>query len=112
MATINLPCPACEHEGLNLFYEQAKVPLNSMLLLKTAEEAKGFPTGALRVAVCPECGFVTNTAFDPGSAEYSVRYEASQAYSPRFNEFATGLAQRWIDKHDIHNKVVLEIGCD
>ncbi|HVC26494.1 MAG TPA: class I SAM-dependent methyltransferase, partial [Acidimicrobiales bacterium] len=44
-------------------------------------------------------------------AEYSDRYEETQGFSPRFREFATELATRWIDRYEIRGRRVLEIGC-
>ena len=107
-----LPCAACGGSDLAVFYNQSNIPMNSMLLLDDARAAREFPRGALELARCATCGFITNVAYDIGSSEYSQRYEASQAYSPVFNAFADGLAQRWVDTHNIHNKTVLEIGCD
>jgi SAM-dependent methyltransferase len=105
-------CPACGAPGLDVFYEQDGIPLNSMLLLDDADDARRFPTGRMRLALCHRCGFVCNAAFEPGLAEYSGRYEASQAYSARFQAFATELATRWIERHDLRGRTVLEIGCD
>ncbi|MGE0880623.1 MAG: class I SAM-dependent methyltransferase [Acidimicrobiia bacterium] len=105
-------CPACGAGDLDVFYEQDGIPVNSMLLLDDIVEAQNFPTGTMRLAWCSSCGFVCNAAYDLGLSEYSGRYEASQAYSAKFQEFAVGLATRWIDKHGIRNKTVLEIGCD
>jgi hypothetical protein len=112
MAAHAWTCPACAATATTVVHEQPGIPVNSMLLLPDGAEARDFPVGSMRLVFCDACGFCFNGDFDPALAEYSERYEASQAYSPRFNEFATGLAQRWIDKHDIHGKTVMEIGCD
>jgi SAM-dependent methyltransferase len=112
MRASELPCQACEGVNVSLFYEHANVPMNSMLLLSTEEEARTFPRGDVALGVCADCGFVSNTSYDPGSSEYSQRYESSQAFSGAFNSFARELAQGWIDRHDLRNKTVLEIGCD
>ena len=104
-------CPACGSPDLIEFHRQRDVPVNSCLLLNDRDEAASFPTGPLVLARCGECGFVTNTGFDPRLAEYSDRYEETQAFSPRFVEFARGLAQTWVDRHDLRGKSVLEIGC-
>ena len=104
-------CPACGAGDLRVFHSQDGVPSHSVLMLDSQEEALGFPRGDLRIAFCSACGFVTNTVFDVTKNAYSTSYEESQAFSPRFNAFATELAQRWIDTYDIHGKTVLEIGC-
>jgi SAM-dependent methyltransferase len=106
------PCPACGTLAGTVVQEQDGIPVNSMLLLDDVGEARRFPTASMHLVFCDACGFLFNSRFDARLAEYSGRYEASQAYSAKFNEFATGLAKRWIDTHDIRGKTVLEIGCD
>jgi hypothetical protein len=104
-------CPSCAGTSFRVFYEQHGVPSHSVLMLPTREAALGFPRGDLRLAFCRDCGFVWNVEFDPSLNAYSAQYEESQAFSPRFREFAEQLARRWIDTYDINGKTVLEIGC-
>jgi SAM-dependent methyltransferase len=63
------------------------------------------------LGMCPACGFISNVAFDPTLHEYSSKYEATQSYSPTFNVFHRNLAQRLIDRYDLHGKDIIEIGC-
>ena len=104
-------CPACGASGLKLFHTQDGMPTNSCLLVDDEVEALAFPTGSLRLVVCPSCGFISNSAFDPSLAEYSERYEETQAFSPHFQEFARGLAADWVDRHGLAGGTVVEIGC-
>jgi SAM-dependent methyltransferase len=104
-------CQACGSAGPEIFYRQDQVPANSCLLLSTREEAVGFPTGAIHLGFCQVCGFIGNVAFDPSLAEYSERYEETQAFSKHFVEFARGLAGSWVEKYDLAGKHVVEIGC-
>jgi SAM-dependent methyltransferase len=108
---IDDPCPACGERQLTVFFEEGAVPTNSCLLLDDPREASLFPRGELRIAFCDACGFVTNTAFVPGQAEYSQRYEETQGFSPRFMAFAQELAERWVRDFDLTERTVLEIGC-
>jgi hypothetical protein len=103
-------CPACGAAGLEVFYEVERVPVHSCRLVETREDALTFPTGELRLALCHACGFVTNTAFDPSLQDYSVSYEETQAFSPRFVAFMRELAERWVERYDLRGKRVLEIG--
>jgi SAM-dependent methyltransferase len=96
---------------MSVFYEVEKVPAHSVLLMRTREKALGYPTGTIRLALCENCGFVSNVAFDPALNEYSEEYEATQSYSPTFNKFNRALAQRLIDTYDLHDKTIIEIGC-
>lgn len=104
-------CQACGSGGLEVFHRQDQVPANSCLLLSSREEAIGFPTGAVHLGFCHACGFIGNVTFDPSLAEYSERYEETQAFSKHFVEFARGLAGSWVEKYDLAGKHVVEIGC-
>ncbi len=105
------PCPNCGTAGHSIFYESAEVPAHSVLLMRTREEAIGYPTGDIKLAICAHCGFISNTAFDPDLHEYSERYEATQSCSPTFSAFHRKLAENLIKRHDLHNRDILEIGC-
>lgn len=109
--TGELLCPACQSNKVRVFHEQADVPVNSCILLTTRQEAQQFPVGRIALGFCDECGFIANTAFDPGLIEYSARYEETQGFSTTFNRFHRGLAQQLIDRYNLYNKRVLEIGC-
>ncbi len=104
-------CPNCYSKGLSVFYTVSDVPVHSCLLMSSREQAVEYPTGQLQLGFCPKCGFVTNTVFDPGTNRYSAQYEETQGFSACFNAFAKSLAQKLVDKYDIHNKTILEIGC-
>ncbi|MFP5375276.1 MAG: class I SAM-dependent methyltransferase [Acidimicrobiia bacterium] len=104
-------CPSCGAGGQEAFHSQRGIPTNSCLLLPTREEALAHPRGDLELTFCPACGFVWNAAFDPALAEYSGRYEETQAFSPRFVEFSRSLAKRWVEEFGLHDRSVLEIGC-
>ncbi len=104
-------CPACERGVMREFYAVDDVPTNSCILLSTTEEARSYPTGDMRLGFCDECGFIFNCAFDLKKTEYSGRYEETQAFSGTFNKFHVNLAERLINKYDIRDKDVLEIGC-
>ncbi len=112
MISVAEECPNCGQSQVSVFYEVQKVPTNSVLLLSTQEEALNFPTGSIRLGVCHHCGFIYNIDFDLSLTEYSAKYEATQGYSPTFNKFHKKLAQDLIDKFDLHQKEIIEIGCD
>lgn len=103
-------CPSCGSRGLAIFHEQQGIPVHSCRLVSTREEAETFPRGDLRLGFCTRCGFVTNTAFDASVQDYSLAYEETQGFSPRFQEFMRDLAKRLVDRHDLHDRSLLEIG--
>jgi SAM-dependent methyltransferase len=104
-------CPACSATAIRIFHEQTNIPVNSCLLLDDRDAAQAFPRGDLVLGFCQACGFIFNTAFDKAKSEYSARYEETQGFSPRFRQFSQELASRWVGRHGLQGKTVLEIGC-
>jgi len=43
--------------------------------------------------------------------DYDQRYENSLHYSERFRSYAHALAKRWVERYDVRDKDVVEIGC-
>lgn len=106
-----MPCPSCSACDTRIFYEVADVPVNSVLLLDSAEEARRFPRGDIELAFCERCGFVFNAAFDAALVEYSSRYEETQGYSPTFQQWHQELARDLVDRYQLHDKTIVEVGC-
>lgn len=104
-------CPSCGSRGGSIFYELDQVPVHSVLLIPTRKEAIDYPKGDIKLAFCQNCGFITNIAFDPNVQEYSEIYEETQGFSPTFSKFSRRLAMDLIEKHDMRNKDIIEIGC-
>lgn len=104
-------CPNCGAGALTPFYEVRQVPVHSVQLLKTKEQALTFTRGDIRLAVCEHCGFITNSSYDPTLQDYSLEYEATQSYSPTFNAFHKRLAEGLIERYNLRHKRVIEIGC-
>ncbi|MEL7037033.1 MAG: class I SAM-dependent methyltransferase [Cyanobacteria bacterium J06592_8] len=107
----NATCPNCGHQGLSPFYEVDKVPVHSCLMLSTSKDALNFPTGDVVLGFCENCGFITNIKFDSHWSAYAPNYEDQQSFSPTFNKFALDLANRLIEKYDLRDKDIVEIGC-
>ena len=80
-------------------------------MMPSEQAALDFPCGDVVLAYCPDCGFITNTEFDPQWSAYAPNYEDQQSYSPTFNEFALGLGNHLIEKYGLHQKRIIEIGC-
>jgi len=104
-------CPSCGSAGLLPFYEVKGVPVHSCLMTTTKREALEFPCGDILLGFCKICGFISNIAYDPKFQNYSSGYEDQQCFSPTFNTFAHDLAKRLIDKYNLFNKQIVEIGC-
>lgn len=94
-----------------IFYQVQDVPVHSVLLLRTREEAVNYPKGDISLGLCSACGFMANVAFDPKLHEYSSSYESTQSHSPTFSAFARRLATLLIERYSLHGKRIIEIGC-
>jgi 2-polyprenyl-3-methyl-5-hydroxy-6-metoxy-1,4-benzoquinol methylase len=104
-------CWCCGSKELKKFYEVDNVPVHSVLCISSREEAINFRTGNIKLVFCKDCGFVFNALFDAAHSAYSEKYEATQSFSPAFNAFNEKLARTLIEKFDLHNKDIIEIGC-
>jgi len=104
-------CQSCGSRSMRVFHTEPSVPVNSCLLLSSASDARDFPRGEVRLGHCAACGFISNTAFDVANVTYAATYEETQGFSPRFRAFADELARCLIDRYDLRDKTILEIGC-
>ncbi|MGA2767350.1 MAG: methyltransferase domain-containing protein [Candidatus Bathyarchaeia archaeon] len=103
-------CSLCGSSGLWVFYEVTDVPASCNLLWRSKDEAINCPKGNIKLAFCPFCTFVTNIAVEPEKNQYGHRYDDSLFYSPHFQDFARKLAINLIQRYDLHNKSIIEIG--
>jgi SAM-dependent methyltransferase len=104
-------CPACKRETMSVFYEAQHAPVHSVMLFPTREEAVNFPQGEIALSFCTACGFISNRAFDAALQHYSTRCEETQGFSVTFNKFHRKLAERMVERYDLHGKSIIEIGC-
>ena len=111
MAATNPICPVCAGVDTSELLHQPAIPTNNAILCDDVETALGWPVGSLRLTLCRSCGFLYNADFDPRLVEYSDRIEETQAFSPHFVRYAESMALEWIDRYDIRNRTVLEVGC-
>ena len=92
------------------FYEVRNVPVNSVLLLKSREQAEAFPRGDITLTFDPVTGLISNSSFDEKLVQYTGDYEETQGFSPAFNAFHERLATDLVERFDLHGKKVVEIG--
>ena len=104
-------CKSCFSSNVTIFHRLENLPVNSCLLFDNQSDAKNYPRGELVLGFCRDCGFIGNLRFSSQLARYTEGYEEQQSFSPRFNAFAKALATRLIERHDLHNKSIVEIGC-
>jgi hypothetical protein len=108
---LKFACPNCLSTNVRPFYEVPQVPVHSCIMCKTKEDALKFPVGDVLLGFCNSCGFISNIVFDSMPQDYNPTYEDQQSFSATFNAFAKTLANRMVEKFDLHGKRVIEIGC-
>jgi len=108
---VTVPCPVCDHSSARVFWRMDGLPLRCNVLCDSREEALGTPRGDIALAACRRCAYIWNAAFEPERMAYDQAYENSLHFSPRFQAYADGLADRLIDRHNLRNKDVIEIAC-
>ena len=104
-------CTVCESGDIFTFIDIPRVPVHCNVCWPTREEALGAPRGDIRLGFCRRCSHIFNLGFEPELMAYDRDYENSLDFSPRFREYATDLARRLIQRYDLHDKDIIEIGC-
>ena len=103
-------CPVCASEALSVFFEVSDVPVHVGLQWPSQDAARDCPKGDIKLAFCTVCGYITNLSFKPALLEYAQSYENPLHYSPFFQSYARSLVERLIERHDLRDKNVIEIG--
>ncbi len=104
-------CPNCQTAEMDVFYESERIPVHSCMMLDRREDALAFPTRDLALGFCSACGFVSNVLFDHAVQQYAAGYEEQQSFSPRFRDFQRDMIAGLIQRYDLHDKDIVEIGC-
>lgn len=104
-------CPNCTHADTYEFFELKNAPVQSLVTIKDYDEAKSIPRKNINMGFCRHCGFIYNTTFDTSIDYYTKGYEDQQGFSPTFKKFITEITERFINRYDLRNKDVIEIGC-
>ncbi|MDQ6699865.1 MAG: class I SAM-dependent methyltransferase [Acidobacteriota bacterium] len=104
-------CPLCGGAAIAVFLERNAVPVHQHVVCSSTQEARDFPKGDLRCALCETCGFIFNASFYPEYLCYSAVYDNSQTHSSYFRTYMEDIARRLTNKYELHGKDILEIGC-
>lgn len=111
VASITCRCTVCGSKDVLQSVSIQKMPVYCNVLWPSQDEAINAALGDIELGYCQACGHVFNAAFDPELMDYTEEYENSLHFSPKFNEYAHALANRLIEKYDIRDKNIVEIGC-
>lgn len=103
-------CTLCSATEFLSFFEVKGMPAQDGVLWPTYEEAVKAPRGDISLSLCLNCGFIGNRLFQPDLLRF-VGYNVSLEHSPLYQKFIKALASRLIERYNLREKVVLEVGC-
>ena len=104
-------CTNCHSSETEVFFVLKNAPVQSIVTIKTYDAAIAIPKKDLSLTFCHNCGFVFNSTFDTSLDLYTKGYEDQQGFSATWMKFITGVTEKFINKYNIRNKNVIEIGC-
>lgn len=104
-------CPTCNNSRIDAFFEIKNAPTQSLLTIKDKNEALAIKRKNITLGFCNDCGLIFNTSFDTTIDYYTKGYEDQQGFSPTFKKFITEISNQFIDKYNLRNKDIIEIGC-
>jgi SAM-dependent methyltransferase len=103
-------CTVCGAKDFRDFFEVKNIPTQDGVLWSTYEEAVNAPRGDIFLTICLNCGYVGNKSFEPDLVKF-IGYNISLEHSPIYQNFIRSLASRLIERYDLREKMILEIGC-
>jgi len=103
-------CTVCASTEAKVFIEVPRVPVICNVLWPTHERATSAPRVDINLAFCPHCGHIFNPDFDPAIMQYTEAYENSLHFSPRFQRYADQLAQDLVERYQLQEKSIIDIG--
>jgi SAM-dependent methyltransferase len=104
-------CPVCESRRLTRFLQREQVPVHQNLVVGSAHAARSVTRGELDLAVCEDCGFIFNRAFDLARLAYGEDYDNTQSCSGYFDAYLDGLVADMVQRHAVRNSNIVEVGC-
>lgn len=111
MSRSKTSCPACGSDSLAHFLALRQMPVFCNVLWDDREGAVSCDRGDIELAYCEACSLMFNAVFDSELVRYSQRYDNCLHFSERFQRYADTLSDRLIERHDLHDKLVVDVGC-
>ena len=108
---VHTKCPNCYGENIEGFFSIHNAPIFSLVTVKSKEEALKVPRKDIELGFCHDCGFIFNRLYDTSIDYFTQGYEDQQGFSKTFMQYLEKISRGLIDKYDLHNKQLIEIGC-
>jgi SAM-dependent methyltransferase len=106
-----MKCTNCHNPDTEKFFVLKNAPVQSIVTISDYESAIAVPKKELTLTFCNNCGFIFNSTFDIFLDMYTKGYEDQQGFSATWMKFITDFTERFIEKYDVRNKNIIEIGC-
>jgi hypothetical protein len=104
-------CSVCGSSEVSTFFELKAMPVFSNIMYQSKEFALNCIKGDIKLAVCSQCGYIGNTAFDPRLVKYEQeRYENPLDYSSQHQNYSLNLSKKLIERYNLRQKNIIEIG--
>ena len=104
-------CPVCKSSLVTMFLTRENIPVHQNIVAKDCNSATEVVRGDLNLVVCEKCGFIFNKSFEPSKLSYGKHYDNTQACSPSFNDYLTGIAHHLLFECGVKNCRIVEVGC-
>lgn len=107
----NYKCPICNSSEYKPFCEILNQPAHVGIQWSTKAEAAECPRGDINLSFCHGCGFIGNPSFEFAPMQYSPDYDNTLHFSPRYRAYARDVAERLVERYDLHEKNIIDVGC-
>jgi len=104
-------CIICGTPGARPFLLLDDVPVTCNRLFDTRATALSVSRASIELTFCSQCGHIFNHDFDADRISYGLDYENSLEGSERFREYERALVTALIQRYDLHERLIVEIGC-
>lgn len=104
-------CPICSSNRVEYFLSRKNVPTCQNILFNNLDAAISIHRGDLELAVCTNCSFIFNAAFQPHKLLYGENYDNSQIHSLFFKNYVDGLIRYLLNDRRLYNSNIIEVGC-
>lgn len=104
-------CPACDAPAPDPFFSITGLPVHGTAVFPDADAARAVAVGDQVLSLCPSCGVVFNRDFDEGLLDDTSPQEEAHHHSPRFAAYIAEITARWVDRYQLVDQHLIEIGC-
>ena len=103
-------CYLCKSTAIKDFFKMPPVPTQDGLMCNSLENALNITKESILLRYCKNCGFIGNESHTATNINFD-NYDFSNDYSPLFGEYVNRLCDDLIERYDLRNKTILDVGC-